>query len=78
MDNEPTERRSPLAWVLGVLFLLALVMGPGPGAALVDGTPQDPNFIAGVPVLYVWLVFWFGVMAGCVLVAARFLWKEED
>jgi hypothetical protein len=29
-------------------------------------------------VLYLWVVFWFLVMAGCVVVAAKTLWRDED
>ena len=66
------------AVVVALVFLLALVMGPGPGAGFVDGSPDEPNFVGGVPALYAWLVFWFLVMAGCVVVAARTLWKADD
>ena len=45
---------------------------------LVDGSPAAPNFLFGVPVLYLWLVFWLFVMAGCVVVAARCIWKDEE
>ena len=33
--------------LLSSIFLVALVLGPGPGAALIDGTPEDPNIWFG-------------------------------
>ncbi len=73
---EHSPRR--FAWGLAGVFLIALIMGPGPGAMLVDGSAAAPNFLFGVPALYLWLVFWLLVMAGCVVVAARCLWRDEE
>ncbi len=67
-----------ITWVLAGVFLTALAMGPGPGSMLVDGSPAAPNFLCGVPVLYLWLVFWLLVMAGCVVVAAHCIWRDEE
>ena len=64
--------------ILVVVFLLALILGPGPGATLLDGSADAPRFIAGIPALYLWLVFWFVVMATCVVTAARTVWKDSD
>lgn len=71
-------KRRRIGIILGVVFACALVLGPGPGAGWVDGTVEAPNFLMGVPVLYLWVVFWFLVMAGCVVVAAKTLWRDED
>jgi len=62
--------------ILTLLFLLALVMGPGPGAMLIDGTAERPTFWWGIPALYLWALGWFAVMAGCVVTAALTLWKK--
>lgn len=64
--------------LLSAIFLLALVMGPGPGATFIDGSPEAPLFLLGIPALYVWLVLWFLVMAGCIITAAVTLWNDED
>ena len=64
--------------LLSAIFLLALVLGPGPGAPLIDGTPEEPNIWFGIPALYLWVVFWFLVMAGCIITAARTVWKDSD
>ena len=63
---------------LALVFLFALLAGPGPGAALVGGSADAPRILFGVPALYLWLVLWFLVMAGCVVIAARKLWREDD
>ena len=76
MNEHKNPKRLPL--VLGVIFLSALILGPGPGANLIDGSPAEPNFLFGIPALYLWLVFWFLVMAACVVTAARTLWTEDD
>ena len=63
-----------------VVFGIALVMGPGPGVWLINPDPADPEarrFLMGVPIVYAWAVFWLGVQAGCVLLAYRFVWREE-
>lgn len=62
---------------LTTLFLAALVMGPGPGAWLIDGTPDDPALWFGIPALYLWTLLWFAVMAACVVTAALTLWKNR-
>ena len=64
--------------LLTAIFLLALVLGPGPGAELIDGTAASPNIWFGVPALYIWVVFWFLVMAGCIVTAAYTVWKDTD
>lgn len=64
--------------LLTVIFLLALVLGPGPGAELIDGTADSPNIWLGVPALYLWVVFWFLVMAACIVTAAFTVWKDTD
>ena len=70
----PNRRQSA---IVSAIFLLALLMGPGPVSALVGGSPGAPNFLFGVPALYLWLVLWFFVMAGCVLFAAKNLWGDD-
>jgi hypothetical protein len=64
--------------LLSAIFLLALVLGPGPGATLIDGTVEEPNIWFGIPALYLWVVLWFLVMAGCIITAAFTVWKDSD
>ena len=72
------SKREKLAIVLIVIFLFALIMGPGPGSLLINPHGSEPKFWFGMPALYVWAVFWFLVEAGVILIAAKFIWKRED
>jgi hypothetical protein len=70
-----------LGWLLFGLFVFALVMGPGPGSALINPDPADPEarrFILGMPVVYAWAVLWYGVQAACVLIAYVKLWRDDE
>ena len=73
--------RRKLAAVLGLVFLFAMLMGPGPGLYLVNPDPADPNarfFFFGMPVVYVWAVFWFFVQAAVVVIAYVRLWDDRN
>jgi len=70
-------RKKRLSIVLSAIFLLAVVMGAGPGVYLVNPNPADPDAVRtflGVPIVYAWTVFWFFVQAGVVLAAYLLLW----
>jgi hypothetical protein len=45
---------------------------------LIDGTVEEPNIWFGIPALYLWVVLWFLVMAGCIITAAFTVWKDSD
>ena len=66
-----------LSLILTSVFLLALFLGPGPGATLIDGSKEAPNTLFGVPALYLWTLLWFAVLSGCVLVASLTIWKDS-
>ncbi len=69
--------RTPLAIILTVIFMVALVMGPGPGSLLIAPPGSDPRFWFGIPALYLWAVLWFFVEAAVIIIAARTLWRKE-
>lgn len=72
--------RKKLGRLLFGLFCLALVMGPGPGNALINPDPADPDakrFFLGIPIVYVWALFWYGVQATAVATAYFKLWRNE-
>lgn len=62
--------------VLTSVFVSALVLGPGPGAMLIDGSAEEPALWFGIPALYLWALLWFLVLAGCVVTAALTIWKN--
>ena len=72
------SKRGKLATLLIVIFLFAMVMGPGSGSLLINPHGSEPNFWFGMPALYVWAVFWFLVEAGVILIAAMLIWRKED
>lgn len=64
-----------------MVFLLAMVMGTGPGIRLVNPDPTDPDALRtlfGVPILYLWGVLWYLVQAGVILIAYFLLWTRES
>lgn len=74
MPEEPKPTR--LRKILIAIFSFAVLMGPGPGVYLVTPPPgREPVTVLDVPVLYLWAVFWFFVMAGVIIVAYQRLWK---
>ncbi len=68
-----------LSKILALIFLFALIMGPGPGLYLVNPSPDNPSSTTflGIPVLITWSTFWFFVQAVVVLVAYRKLWTND-
>ena len=76
MNSSSSDRRW-LAVALSATFVLAVLMGIGPGLYLVNPNPADPNAtftFLGVPKIYAWAVFWFFVQAAVVLAAYCRLW----
>ena len=77
-----TEAEGKRRWrraLIGV-YLVALLMGPGPGIYLINPTGGEgrPVAVFGMPVIYVWAVGWFIVMALTVVMAYRKLWSEDE
>ena len=71
--------KTRLSKILAAIFVFATAMGSGPGLYLVNPSPDDssPATFLGMPILFVWAVFWFFVQAGVVLVAYCKLWTKE-
>ncbi len=76
ITRKPTKSR--LKWVMGGVFLFALIMGPGPGIYLVNGYAAKGGTILGMPALYFWAVLWFLVEAAVVLTAYLTIWKKDS
>jgi hypothetical protein len=74
----PASKRSLGRW-LSLAFIVALLMGPGPGALLIRAAPgESPVSIWGVPILYLWTVFWAVVMAAVVVLSSHFIWSVGE
>jgi hypothetical protein len=70
-----------LSLFLTVTFLLAMVMGPGPGLLLVNPDISQANpevTIGGIPKLYAWGLFWYGVQIAVVVTAYFKVWKDDE
>jgi hypothetical protein len=81
MNCSSSAKDNLLGIALGVIFLLAIVMGAGPGIYLINPDSADPDAkctFLSMPIVYAWIVFWFLVQAGVILVAYFKLWKEPQ
>ena len=62
-------------------MVFAMLMGPGPGLRLVNPDIDNPSAeftVAGLPIIYVWGLFWFLVQVIIVVVAYFTVWNEQD
>ena len=75
------KHRQRFGLVLFLVFALAMVMGPGPGLRLVNPEPtaaRDSLLFLGLPVIYAWGLFWYGVQAAVVVTACLTIWKSRE
>lgn len=70
MADQASRRR--LGVIVTIVFVIALIMGPGPGVMLVQGT----SFM-GFPAIYAWALFWYAVEVAAVVVAYFFVWSDD-
>ncbi len=70
MSDQSSRRKLGVA--VTIVFVVALIMGPGPGVMLV----QETSFM-GFPAVYAWGLFWYAVEVIAVVVAFFFVWKDE-
>ena len=80
-ESNPTKRHRRLGLMLFAVFALAMVMGPGPGLRLVNPEPaaaREGLRFLGLPVIYAWGLFWYGVQAAVVLTACLTIWKPSE
>lgn len=72
MKEERSAGAGKRGVILIILFFFAMIMGAGPGIYLVNG--RGP--FLGVPVIYAWVVFWFAIQAGTVVIAFKTIWNK--
>jgi len=80
MNRLSKNATNRLGIVLSLVFVTAVVMGAGPGLYLINPDPSDPETTVawwGVPVVYVWVVLWFLVEAGVVMLAYFLVWNAS-
>ena len=75
-NTEQTDqsRRHRTGVLLALVFVAALIMGPGPGILLVN-TPEP---ILGLPAIYVWGLVWYVVEVAVVVAAYLWVWRDDD
>jgi len=76
--SESGHRR--LSITLALIFIFAMIMGPGPGVYLVNpgADHQGPApTLLGLPIVYAWAVIWFGVQAAVLVTAYFTLWSRS-
>ena len=79
--ESPTSNRKKLSVILAIAMVFAMLMGPGPGLRLVNPDIHDPNAtytLWGLPVIYLWGLFWFAIQLIIVYFAYSRLWNMED
>lgn len=67
------NRRKTIGRWLTVAFVVAILLGPGPGLLLVN----KANSRFGLPDLYVWGLLWFVVEVAIVVLAYFFVWTDD-
>ena len=79
--TQAQSKRKTLGVILTITFIITVVVGLGIGLALINPDASDPNatfIIFGMPIIYVWSVFWFFVQAAVVIIAYCCLWGKDS
>ena len=81
MSDRSETGNKGLSIILTLVFILAMVMGPGPGVYLINPGPEHegpaPTLI-GLPIVYAWAVLWFGVQAVVLVTADITVWADQE
>lgn len=75
------SKKKRLAVYLSVAMVFTMLMGPGPGLRLInpDIDSASPSFtVVGIPIIYVWGLFWFVIQVAITIVAYYTVWNEQD
>ncbi|MCH2585685.1 MAG: DUF3311 domain-containing protein [Planctomycetes bacterium] len=70
-----------LSSILALVFVFAMIMGPGPGVYLVNPGPAHDGpapTLLGLPIVYAWAVLWFGVQAAVLVTAYLTIWSRDE
>lgn len=81
MNDRSETGNKRLSIVLTLVFILAMVMGPGPGVYLVNPAPDHDGplpTLLGLPIIYAWAVLWFGVQAAVLVTAYFTVWSRSE
>ena len=70
-----------LSSILALVFVFAMIMGPGPGVYLVNPGPNHDGpapTLLGLPIVYAWAVLWCGVQAAVLVTAYLTIWSRDE
>ena len=79
MNRRSASPGRGLGVILSLVFVLAVLMGAGPGIYLVNPDVSQPDVRVawfGVPIIYAWVMLWFLVQATVIVIAYFCLWAE--
>jgi hypothetical protein len=71
--SSPVVKRLSLGKLLLIIYAVSLLLSNGPGVLLVN----RPVLILGLPLIYVWALFWWLFQMTLVLIAYFRVWKPE-
>lgn len=77
----PDSGKRRLGWAVAAVFVVAMVMGSGPGLRLVNPDAADPQAVFtlwGLPKIYAWGLLWYAVQLAAILTAYFKLWSQEE
>ena len=80
-ETMQNSKKKKLSIYLSGAMVFAMLMGPGPGLRLVNPDVNDPSAsfsVAGIPVIYLWGLFWFIVQVIIVGIAYFTVWDEQE
>ena len=69
--------RRRVGFLLCLVFVSAMVMGPGPGTKIAWVNQPEPSLL-GLPRLYVWGIAWYFVQVAVVVAAYCLVWRDPD
>jgi hypothetical protein len=81
MDDALKRKKRHLGWAVAAVFIVAMVMGSGPGLYLVNPDLADPEArftVLGLPTIYAWGLLWYAVQLAAVLLAYFKVWTGGD
>ena len=70
-----------LSSILALVFVFAMILGPGAGVYLVNPGPNHDGpapTLLGLPIVYAWAVLWFGVQAAVLVTAYLTIWSRDE
>ena len=74
-------KKSRLSLYLAIAMVITMLMGPGPGLRLVNPDVDEVSVqftFGGVPIIYVWGIFWFFIQVIIIVTAYFTVWKDGE